>query len=208
MAKIHVDISDVENRKAIEKILLSSGHEPGTFVPGTKPSPDIVLTDSIASTGDVARFKKMDVYSIVLGPETSDPREIASFDDFLVLPVKSEELLLRLAVAISKSTKIEEEVLKVDGLSVNFETYEVFADVEMLDLTYKEFELLKYLIENSGRVLTRDKLLDKVWGYEYFGGTRTVDVHIRRLRAKLGVRYEDYIETIRNVGYRFRKTGR
>src|SRR5690606_5610405 len=72
-----------------------------------------------------------------------------------------------------------------------------------LDLTYKEFELLKYLAQHPGRVFTRSQLLQEVWGYDYFGGTRTVDVHVRRLRAKLGADHEVLIGTVRNVGYRF-----
>jgi len=72
-----------------------------------------------------------------------------------------------------------------------------------LDLTYKEFELLKYLAQHAGRVFTRAQLLQEVWGYDYFGGTRTVDVHVRRLRMKLGADFETLIGTVRNVGYRF-----
>ena len=75
-----------------------------------------------------------------------------------------------------------------------------------LDLTFKEFELLRYLVANPGRVFTREQLLSDVWGYDYFGGTRTVDVHVRRLRFKLGER-ESVIGTVRNVGYRFAPTG-
>ncbi len=73
----------------------------------------------------------------------------------------------------------------------------------MLDLTFKEFELLKYLAQHPGRVFTRDQLLAEVWGYDYYGGSRTVDVHVRRLRAKLGADHEALIGTVRNVGYRF-----
>ena len=72
-----------------------------------------------------------------------------------------------------------------------------------LDLTFKEFELLKYLAQHPGRVFTRAQLLQEIWGYDYFGGTRTVDVHIRRLRSKLGAEFEAIIGTVRNVGYRF-----
>ena len=77
-----------------------------------------------------------------------------------------------------------------------------------LDLTYKEFELLKFLAQHPGRVFTRAQLLQEVWGYDYFGGTRTVDVHVRRLRAKLGAEHEALIGTVRNVGYRFVPPGR
>ena len=72
-----------------------------------------------------------------------------------------------------------------------------------LNLTYKEFELLKFLVQHPGRVFSREQLLQEVWGYDYFGGTRTVDVHVRRLRAKLGSDHEQLITTVRNVGYRF-----
>ena len=82
-------------------------------------------------------------------------------------------------------------------------TYVAKVGGRALDLTYKEFELLKYLAQHPGRVFTRAQLLQEVWGYDYYGGTRTVDVHIRRLRAKLGGEHELLIGTVRNVGYRF-----
>ena len=82
-------------------------------------------------------------------------------------------------------------------------TYTAKLSGRVLDLTFKEFELLKYIAQHPGRVFTRDQLLQEVWGYDYFGGTRTVDVHVRRLRAKLGTDHEALIGTVRNVGYRF-----
>ena len=82
-------------------------------------------------------------------------------------------------------------------------TYTARISGRPLDLTYKEFELLKYLAQHPGRVFSRQQLLQEVWGYDYFGGTRTVDVHVRRLRAKLGPEHEHLIGTVRNVGYRF-----
>jgi DNA-binding winged helix-turn-helix (wHTH) protein len=88
-------------------------------------------------------------------------------------------------------------------LSVDEATYSAKLKGRVLDLTFKEFELLKYLAQHPGRVFTRAQLLQEVWGYDYFGGTRTVDVHVRRLRAKLGVEHESLIGTVRNVGYRF-----
>ena len=86
--------------------------------------------------------------------------------------------------------------------SIDEDAYHVTISGEPLDLTYTEFELLRYLVQHQGKVLTREVLLSKVWGYDYFGGTRTVDVHIRRLRAKLG-QFDHFIGTVRNVGYRF-----
>lgn len=89
------------------------------------------------------------------------------------------------------------------GLVIDELSYTAKIDSRVLDLTYKEFELLKYLAQFPGRVFTREQLLHEVWGYDYYGGTRTVDVHVRRLRAKLGIDHEQLIGTVRNVGYRF-----
>jgi DNA-binding response OmpR family regulator len=96
--------------------------------------------------------------------------------------------------------------LSHSGVSVDESSYQATASGRPLDLTFKEFELLRYLVANPGRVFTREQLLSDVWGYDYFGGTRTVDVHVRRLRFKLGDR-ESVIGTVRNVGYRFAPTG-
>jgi DNA-binding response OmpR family regulator len=88
-------------------------------------------------------------------------------------------------------------------LVIDEDSYTAKIKGRSLDLTYKEFELLKYLTQHPGRVFSRSQLLQEIWGYDYFGGTRTVDVHIRRLRSKLGPEFESIIDTVRNVGYRF-----
>ncbi|MDR1807648.1 MAG: response regulator transcription factor [Propionibacteriaceae bacterium] len=95
------------------------------------------------------------------------------------------------------------EVIQVGGLLIDEAAYSVVLDNQPLELTYTEFELLKYLALHPGRVFSREHLLAEVWGYDYYGGTRTVDVHVRRLRAKLGPEHEALIGTVRNVGYRF-----
>jgi DNA-binding winged helix-turn-helix (wHTH) protein len=94
-------------------------------------------------------------------------------------------------------------VLNVGALSIDETTYSARLESRPLDLTYKEFELLKFLAQHPGRVFSRSHLVQEVWGYDYFGGTRTVDVHVRRLRAKLGPEHEALIGTVRNVGYKF-----
>ena len=91
----------------------------------------------------------------------------------------------------------------VGDLTIDESTYNARLGNRLLDLTYKEFELLKFLAQHPGRVFTRSHLVQEVWGYDYFGGTRTVDVHVRRLRAKLGPEHESLIGTVRNVGYKF-----
>jgi DNA-binding response OmpR family regulator len=94
-------------------------------------------------------------------------------------------------------------LISAGGIVIDDAAYSVMLDGEPLDLTYTEFELLKYLVQHPGRVFSREHLLADVWGYDYYGGTRTVDVHVRRLRAKLGTEHESLIGTVRNVGYRF-----
>jgi DNA-binding response OmpR family regulator len=114
---------------------------------------------------------------------------------------------LRLAAGRLKASRDdgddEANVIRSGGVVVEEATYTARLDGRVLDLTFKEFELLKYLAQHPGRVFTRHQLLQEVWGYDYFGGTRTVDVHVRRLRAKLGPEHEALIGTVRNVGYRF-----
>jgi len=97
------------------------------------------------------------------------------------------------------------ELIKCDGLVIDLAKCEVTMGCKVVELTFKEYELLKFLASNRGRVYTREALLDKVWGYDYYGGDRTVDVHIRRLRSKIEDSKHTFIETVRNIGYRFRK---
>ncbi|MFE0458668.1 response regulator transcription factor [Kitasatospora sp. NPDC058965] len=115
------------------------------------------------------------------------------------------EARLRLAMGRQQQAVVDDSPMEIRNgdLSVDEATYSAKLKGRVLDLTFKEFELLKYLAQHPGRVFTRAQLLQEVWGYDYFGGTRTVDVHVRRLRAKLGVEHEQLIGTVRNVGYRF-----
>ncbi len=113
------------------------------------------------------------------------------------------EARLRLATGRLDQSVTAEEKITVGDLTIDETTYTARLRSRPLDLTYKEFELLKHLAQHPGRVFTRAQLLQEVWGYDYYGGTRTVDVHVRRLRAKLGSEHEVLIGTVRNVGYRF-----
>jgi DNA-binding response OmpR family regulator len=124
-------------------------------------------------------------------------------DDFVLDTASAGEISARLDLIGRRSGRGDDPtVVKIGDLTINPENYQVYVRGQPLDLTYKEFELLKFLAQRPGRVCDRDLLLREVWGYDYYGGTRTVDVHIRRLRAKLGAEHETLIETIRNVGYR------
>ncbi|MER8183197.1 response regulator transcription factor [Kitasatospora sp. NPDC094015] len=127
-------------------------------------------------------------------------------DDVLLDTAGPAEVEARLRLATGRlQVSVDDSPMEIRNgdLSVDEATYSAKLKGRVLDLTFKEFELLKYLAQHPGRVFTRAQLLQEVWGYDYFGGTRTVDVHVRRLRAKLGVEHEQLIGTVRNVGYRF-----
>ncbi|WP_016910372.1 winged helix-turn-helix transcriptional regulator [Streptomyces xiaopingdaonensis] len=127
-------------------------------------------------------------------------------DDVLLDTAGPAEVEARLRLAMGRRQIAVDEgpaEIRNGDLSVDEATYSAKLKGRTLDLTFKEFELLKYLAQHPGRVFTRAQLLQEVWGYDYFGGTRTVDVHVRRLRAKLGPEHESLIGTVRNVGYRF-----
>jgi DNA-binding response OmpR family regulator len=125
------------------------------------------------------------------------------FDDWLLPRAQPAEVETRLRLVVERHRAARRNrAASIGALSIDEETYVVRLSGRPLDLTYREFELLKYLANNPGRVFTRGQLLQEVWGYDYYGGTRTVDVHIRRLRAKLGAEYEALIGTVRGVGYK------
>jgi DNA-binding response OmpR family regulator len=130
-------------------------------------------------------------------------------DDVIVDSAGPAEVEARLRLSIGRAAAAREtataasEEIRSGDLTIDEATYQAKLGSRPLDLTFKEFELIKYLAQHPGRVFTRAQLLQEVWGYDYFGGTRTVDVHIRRLRAKLGPEREALIGTVRNVGYKF-----
>jgi DNA-binding response OmpR family regulator len=130
-------------------------------------------------------------------------------DDVLLADAGPAEIDARIRVALGRlaaakdAENPEAHIIRGGEVVVDEATYTAKLGRRVLDLTFKEFELLKYLVQHPGRVFTREQLLQEVWGYDYFGGTRTVDVHVRRLRAKLGADHEALIGTVRNVGYRF-----
>jgi DNA-binding response OmpR family regulator len=137
-----------------------------------------------------------------------DEEGLGSFDwscgaaDFVTAQVGRRELEARIARLSAPSEPEPADLVKRGDIAINRDRFEVRVRGDLVDLTYKEFELLWYLASRPGKVCSRSALLREVWGYDFFGGTRTVDVHIRRLRAKLGGEAAAQIETVRNVGYR------
>ena len=126
------------------------------------------------------------------------------FDDFMLSATMGEEVDARLNHLLWRTGRGKRhDVITYGPLALNLETYQAVVAGRTLDLTFMEYELLRFLAAHPGKVFTREVLLSRVWGYEYFGGARTVDVHVRRLRAKLGEEHAHLIDTVRSVGYRF-----
>jgi DNA-binding response OmpR family regulator len=176
-------------------------------------SPDLVIIDIsagdpcldaaknlIASYDQVAEAPRLAVIDSA-GAGSVESRYI---DDFILSPFESSELAVRIGRLLDRGQRLRGgKLLGCDGLEIDTDSFEVTVDSRQLALTFKEFELLRFLASHPGRVHTREALLNRVWGYEYFGGLRTVDVHVRRIRAKLGPKYENHIQTVHGVGYKF-----
>ncbi len=157
-------------------------------------------------TRRVKRGRNLPVIALVPGGMPDSIDHLHDVDDFIARPYDSRELILRINRLLQRTESVEsKEQIKHDGLTIDLATCEVTVDGRIVELTFKEYELLKLLAGNPGRVYTRETLLDKIWGYDYFGGDRTVDVHVRRLRSKIEDASHTYIETVRNIGYRFIK---
>lgn len=176
--------------------------------------PDLVLVemnDNLTSSrtlgliGEFNERRKLPVIALVVR-ETLTKLDAIDADDFLTSPYDGRELVLRIKRQLNVSRNgTSDELIECDGLLIDLARCEVTLDGRIIELTFKEYELLKLLAANSGRVYSREALLDQVWGYEYYGGDRTVDVHVRRLRSKIDDSTHTFIETVRNIGYRFKK---
>jgi DNA-binding response OmpR family regulator len=181
---------------------------------GRVPTPQVVLVDvaardAVAAGGIPASvltsWEHVPILLVAKQDELARIRFGPRMHDFLALPVAPSELEARIRFALWKTqgARAPRDQFQVESLRMNMATYEVWVDNRRVELTYKEFELLKFFVTHRRRVFSRPELLEQVWESDYFGGTRTVDVHIRRLRAKLGPKVGDMIQTVRNVGYRF-----
>ncbi len=158
----------------------------------------ILRDEAIQDTGSVMVLAPSSQLNI-LGPNVR-------VDDFAVTPLNEDELRVRMSRLIWAQTGAEDgTVIRHGTLVIDLERYKVTVDGDVVDLTYKEYELLRFLASNPGKPFTREALLNQVWGYDYYGGSRTVDVHVRRIRSKIEQR-EQFIDTVRNVGYRFVET--
>ncbi|GAA0861009.1 response regulator transcription factor [Paraclostridium tenue] len=190
------------------------------FIKAKEINPDLILLDwMLPNISGIELLKKIrsdkdlkNIPVIMLTAKNVESDKIdglnAGADDYITKPFSIKELLARSNSVLRRynvnNNLPKETILSVGNLKLDLQKHEVIKGNEKVDLTFKEFELLRLLLENKGKVLSRNYLLDKIWGYEYYGETRTVDVHIRYLRKKIEGNSEDekYIETIRGIGYK------
>ncbi len=210
-----------ESLSPLQRGLEGEGYEvvlraPGDAEGSAEYSPDAIVLELEAGAEDA------EVKRVLQGVQTGesvvvvavvDPERPSGFDpalgldDFVATTASAGELSLRLRQALWRRTGVDtRNVLRYGDLEMDLANYTVQVGGQPVELTYKEYELLRFLATNSGRVLSRETLLNRVWGYDFYGGGRTVDVHIRRLRSKIEDRHHTFIETVRNVGYRFRSS--
>ncbi len=220
MATVVVISRDKLKVQAIQNDLAAGGHvvisacDADEMMRVLSRKPDLALVDGpdFPLTSDIwpalapsPAQKAMAIVVLSSESHLQDWESSQEADDLLVIPYRKQELLTRVRRLLHKSGKAESGTIVRHGdLIIDDAGYEVKVSGRRIDLTFREYQLLRYLAVNPSKVVTRDNLLNKVWGYDYFGGDRTVDVHIRRLRSKLEDAGHIFIETVRNVGYRFK----
>ena len=212
------DICQLLAEDMVTPIFVSNSNESETFidqVDTAKGSPLIIIDLGLLNRPQISRVLELCKEKNLPTLAIISPDDLMSLDtdmintDFIVAPLLEEELIVRSMFSVKKATITpeEEELINRGDLTINPSNYEVLIKNSRVNLRFKEYELLLLLASNPGRVYDRATLLNQIWGYDYFGGTRTVDVHIRRLRSKIENNSESpYIETIWNVGYRFRSS--
>tara|TARA_B110000263_G_scaffold249893_1_gene269102 strand:+ start:2113 stop:2796 length:684 start_codon:yes stop_codon:yes gene_type:complete len=212
------DIYQLLAEDMVTPIFVSDSNESKTFidqVATAEGSPLIIMEFSLLNKPQISNVLELCKETNLPTLAIISPDDLMSLDtdmiitDFIVSPFLEEELITRSIFSVKRATvaPLEEDLINRGDLTINPSNYEVLINNIRVHLRFKEYELLLLLASNPGRVYDRATLLNQIWGYDYFGGTRTVDVHIRRLRSKIENNAENpYIETIWNVGYRFRSS--
>ena len=218
MSRIFIIAREGRDREELYQSLAQKGYSCSVACDGEEVShqiaeqdPDLVLLagHSYSLMGGLAReikqAKNLPIIALVEMEALADVNgRLNLMDDFIIRPYDPRELNLRVERLLRKNQVETGETIKCGDLVIDLAKYEVSAGGRPVMLTFKEYELLKFLAGNAGHVFTREALLNKVWGYDYYGGDRTVDVHITRLRSKIENLSKISIETVRNIGYRLR----
>jgi two-component system alkaline phosphatase synthesis response regulator PhoP len=211
-----------QDREKVERLareLAEEGYRVTVCQPGEAaavlvdgPPPDAMVVELTSTNGeagllqDIRETAAAPTLALIGEAQLSGCELPRGLDDFLVLPGRAAELAARVRQLLQRRHAHLEgnNRLRCADLVINLASREVVLAGQPVTLTYKEYELLRFLVSNPDTVFTREALLSKVWGYDFYGGTRTVDVHIRRIRSKIEKRHHSFIETVHNVGYRFR----
>jgi len=206
-----------ESLRPHAEALQAEGYSVCLQPPGAAEPPDagfdvIVLDLTVLGEDAAKRFLEGSqgqdspaVIAVIDSEQLTDFDPARNLDDLLLAGAAPDELSARVRQVLWKRSRLDtKNILKCGGLVMDLANYTVHVAGRPVDLTYKEYELLRFLVTNRDRVFSRETLLNKVWGYDFYGGARTVDVHIRRLRSKIEDHHNTFIETVRNVGYRFR----
>ena len=208
---IQLDIIARLDELGIDALVVESDDDLDSLEPEVMPQVALLDLSSMSHSDarecvETCSKLKLPVIAIVLREFLPDLDLTLNIDDFVINPPDIDEMAARIRRITQKSQSrpVSSDVIAMGDLAVNPTTYEVTLKAKRVNLRFKEYELLRLLIANPGRVYTREALLSSIWGYDYLGGTRTVDVHIRRLRSKIEDADHEFIETIWNVGYRFR----
>lgn len=174
-------------------------------------SPDLVLVEMNGRSGiwelprRIKRERQTPIIALIHREMMDRADSLADTDDFVIKPCDVPELVLRIKRLLQRAADTQSgEIIRCGDLAIDLDRCEVSVGDRLIMLTFREYELLKFMASNKRRVFTREALLDKVWGFDYYGGDRTVDVHIRRLRSKIEDSTHTFIDTIRNIGYRFK----
>ena len=206
----HAEWLEALDYEGIEALLVKRTTDTDSLDASELPHIAFLDLETISNTTGKAFVERCDSLKLPVIALIS-PDMLPNFDlslgvnDFVVSPPDTDELVTRVKLTLHRNRHVEgDDVIRAGSLVINPSTYEVSLRGKRVNLRFKEYELLRLLATNPGRVYSREALLSNIWGYDYFGGTRTVDVHIRRLRSKIEDAEHPYIETIWNVGYRFR----
>ncbi len=176
-----------------------------------KESYDILVLDIMMPKMDGFEMlkelpKEKQIPTIILSARDEEIDKLQGFDlgidDYLTKPFSPKELIARVKAITNRTSKKKQQIYKYDTLEVNYSAHTLKIDGKIITITPKEFEVLTYLIENKNNAISREQLLSKLWGYDFFGDDRTIDTHIKMLRSNLG-KYRDHIQTVRGVGYKY-----
>ena len=221
--KILIVDDDLHIAELISLYMMKDGYETEEVYDGREAirkaesfQPDLILLDLMLPGMDgyqvctqIRKTSRVPIIMLTAKGETFDKvlgLELGA-DDYIVKPFDPKELVARVKAVLRryepKQEEVDKNLLKFDGLEINLSNYSVSYEGKNLDFPPKEFELLSFLAQNPNRVFTREQLLDRIWGYEYVGDTRTVDVHVKRIREKLNSEDEWGIRTVWSVGYKF-----